>query len=58
MKIIYEGKEIEIKDEANGFDLAKEFDSENKNEDVGYLVDEKIYDMRMALPEGKEIKFF
>ena len=57
MKIIYEGKEIEIKDEANGFDLAKEFDAENKNEDVGYLVDEKICDMRMPLPAGKEIKF-
>ena len=56
MKIIYEGKEIELKDEANGFDLAKEVDAENKNEDVGYLVEEKIHDMRMPLPEGKEIK--
>lgn len=55
MKIIYEAKEIEIKDEANGFDLAKEVDLENKNKVVGYMVDGEIRDMRMPLPAGKEI---
>ena len=34
MQIRYEGREIEIKDGANGFDLVKEFDPERKKEVV------------------------
>jgi threonyl-tRNA synthetase len=38
MKVVYLGKEVEIKDGANGFDAAKELDAANKNKDVAVKV--------------------
>ncbi len=57
MKIIYLEKEIELKDGSNGFDLAKECDSEDKKNDVGMFVNDEVSDMRTLLKEGDKVSF-
>ena len=57
MKIIYDEKEIEINDNANGFDLAKLVDAEGKKEDIAIKVNEENHDMRSILKEGDKVSF-
>ena len=55
MQIRYEGKEIEIKDGANGFDLVKEFDPERKKEVVALQGKERERSLREAIVPGDEL---
>ncbi len=57
MKVIYEGKEVELEDGANGFALMKKADEENKKKDIAYKVDDEEFDLSAPLPEGKEVSF-
>ena len=57
MKIIYQGKSVEIKDGANGFDAAKELDAANKSKDVALKAGSEMKDLRDPLKEGEEISF-
>jgi threonyl-tRNA synthetase len=57
MKVVYQGKEVELKDGANGFDAAKELDAANKNKDVAIKVGADLFDMREPLKEGEEFSF-
>ena len=55
MQIRYEGKEIEIKDGANGFDLVKEFDPDRKKEVVALQGKERERSLREAIVPGDEL---
>lgn len=55
MQIRYEGREIEIKDGANGFDLVKEFDPERKKEIVALQGKERERSLREPLIPGDEL---
>ena len=55
MQIRYEGREIEIKDGANGFDLVKEFDPERKKEVVALQGKERERSLREPLVPGDEL---
>ena len=55
MQIRYEGREIEIKDGANGFDLVKEFDPERKKEVVALQGKERERSLREAIVPGDEL---
>ena len=55
MQIRYEGKGIEIKDGANGFDLVKEFDPERKKEVVALQGKERERSLREPLVPGDEL---
>jgi threonyl-tRNA synthetase len=57
MKVVYLGKEVEIKDGANGFDAAKELDAANKNKDVAVKVGADLKDMREMLKAGESFSF-
>ncbi len=57
MKAIYEGKEVELPEGANGFIAAKSLDVEHKKEDVAILKDGVISDMREPIKEGESISF-
>jgi threonyl-tRNA synthetase len=57
MKVVYQGKEVELKDGANGFDAAKVLDAANKNKDVAIKVGADLFDMREPLKEGSEFAF-
>jgi threonyl-tRNA synthetase len=57
MKVIYEGKAVELEAKATGFAAAKALDSANKSKDIAYKVDDKIYDMRSEIPEGSVLSF-
>ena len=57
MKVIYEGKEVELQDGANGFIASKVLDAENKKSDVGVKVGDSIKDMREPLSEGEAFSF-
>jgi len=57
MKVVYLGKEVELKDGANGFDAAKELDAANKNKDVAIKVGADLFDMREPLKAGEEFSF-
>lgn len=57
MKVIFEEKEIELKDGATGFDAVKELGGENKKEIVGLNVDGLVKDLRSPLVEGSHIGF-
>ena len=55
MQIRYEGREIEIKDGANGFDLVKEFDPDRKKEVVALQGKERERSLREAIVPGDEL---
>jgi threonyl-tRNA synthetase len=58
MKVIYEGKEVIIADNSNGFMAAKELDALNKNKDL--VVKDKagsMFDMKEPLKEDEEFSF-
>ena len=57
MKVIYEGKEVELPEGADGFAAAKALDPEQKNKDVGLKIGDVIYDMRSPLHEGDVVSF-
>lgn len=57
MKVIYEGKEVELQDGANGFIASKVLDAENKKSDIGVKVGDSIKDMREPLSEGEAFSF-
>jgi threonyl-tRNA synthetase len=57
MKIIYEGKDVELEDKATGFAAAKALDAANKSKDVAYKIGDKIFDMRAEIPQGAAISF-
>ena len=55
MQIRYEGREIEIKDGATGFDLVKEFDPDRKKEVVALQGKERERSLREPLVPGDEL---
>ena len=55
MQIRYEGREIEIKDGATGFDLVKEFDPDRKKEVVALQGKERERSLREPLLPGDEL---
>ncbi|MCH3908851.1 MAG: threonine--tRNA ligase [Bacilli bacterium] len=57
MKIVYEGKEIEINPADTGFSLAKSLDAEQKSKDVAYVLNGKEYDMREPIKEDGSFSF-
>lgn len=57
MKVVYEKKEYELEDGANGFLAAKAILGADKNKAVLVKVGEKYFDMREPLHEGDEISF-
>ncbi len=57
MKVIYLGNEVELAEGANGFDLAKLVDNDDKKNDVGVLVNGEIREMREKLNDGEKISF-
>jgi len=57
MKVVYQGKEVELKDGANGFDAAKMLDPASKNKDIAIKVGADLCDMREPLKAGAEISF-
>ena len=57
MKVIYLGKEVEIKDGANGFDAAKILDESDKKNDIAIVSNGNIQEMREPLKEEEEISF-
>ncbi len=57
MKIVYQGKEFEVENGINGFDLAKIVDPEKKNKALAYKQGEKLFDMREPLKEEGECAF-
>ena len=57
MKILVNQREIEVKDDANGMDVALLLDPENKKKAIAYKIDEKDYDLYRPLPKnGKEFE--
>ena len=57
MKAFYLGKEVELKDGANGFDAAKILDENDKKNDIAIVSNGNIQEMREPLKEGEEISF-
>ena len=57
MKVIFKGKECEIKDGAIGFDALKELSPESKKTAVAIKVNGKMEDLSAKLEEGTEIEF-
>ena len=57
MEIIYQGKNYQIEDGANGFAIAKEVDPSIKNKALGYRFNGKQFDMNWPLNEGGEVSF-
>ncbi|MCQ2772973.1 MAG: threonine--tRNA ligase, partial [Bacilli bacterium] len=57
MKIKYQGNEVELLDNANGFIAAKTLDPENKNKIIAYKVGENVHEMKDVIAEGEEIEF-
>ena len=57
MNVLYLGKQIEIAEGANGFDVAKAVDPEKKNKALAYKLGEKEHDMNVPLAEGGELSF-
>ena len=57
MKVIFKGRECEIKDGAIGFDALKELSPESKKTAVAIKVNGKMEDLSAKLEEGMEIEF-
>ncbi|MBQ4255168.1 MAG: threonine--tRNA ligase, partial [Bacilli bacterium] len=57
MKINYEGKCVELEDNANGFVAIKVLNPERKKEALAFKVGEHIYDMNTPIEEGWDISF-
>lgn len=57
MKVIFKGRECEIKDGAIGFDALKELSPESKKTAVAIKVNGKMEDLSAKLEEGTEIEF-
>lgn len=57
MKVIFKGKECEIKDGAIGFDALKELSPESKKTAVAIKANGKMEDLSAKLEEGTEIEF-
>ena len=57
MKVIFKGRECEIKDGAIGFDALKELSPESKKSAVAIKVNGKMEDLSAKLEEGTEIEF-
>ena len=57
MKVIYQEKEVELEDGANGFVAAKILDAEEKNKDIAIKSEGKLLDLRSPLHEGERIDF-
>ena len=57
MKVIYQEKEVELEDGANGFVAAKILDAEEKNKDIAIKSEGKLLDLRSPLHEGERIEF-
>ena len=57
MKVIFKGRECEIKDGAIGFDALKELSPESKKNAVAIKINGKMEDLSAKLEEGTEIEF-
>ena len=57
MKVIFKGRECEIKDGALGFDALKELSPESKKSAVAIKANGKMEDLSAKLEEGAEIEF-
>ncbi len=57
MNVLYLGKQFEIAEGANGFDVAKAVDPEKKNKALAYKIGEHIYDMNVKLEGDSELSF-
>ena len=57
MNVLYLGKQFEIAEGANGFDVAKAVDPEKKNKALAYKIGEHIFDMNVKLEGDCELSF-
>lgn len=54
MKLLVDEKEIEVKDDANGMDVALLLDKDNKKKVIAYKADGKDYDLFQKIPTGSK----
>ncbi len=57
MKIVYEGKKMQLSDGAIGFDAVKLLCPEKKKEILAIKIGERLLDLNQPIPEGSEISF-
>jgi len=57
MKIIYQGKEFDLENGLNGFDIAKAIDPEKKNKAIAMKIGDKLVDMKEIINNDVEMSF-